>query len=170
MGTALLHNWHYNFSKLLYASPVYRYTLLSRAPRDLILVPPDAWPGSADYGAAIVGGEFSFFGETVRGGLRAWRPGGMSDAWLAELHGFDWLRDLRALGGDGARRQARELVGDWLVRQSNWHEIAWRPDVLGNRLFAWLGQHDFFCASADDAYRRDYLASLVRQAKRKSVV
>lgn len=170
MGTALLHNWHYNFSKLLYASPVYRYTLLSRAPRDLILVPPDAWPGSADYGAAIVGGEFSFFGETVRGGLRAWRPGGMSDAWLAELHGFDWLRDLRALGGDGARRQARELVGDWLVRQSNWHEIAWRPDVLGNRLFAWLGQHDFFCASADDAYRRDYLASLVRQAKHLSRV
>jgi len=170
MSAALLHNWHYNVSKLLYATPVYRYTLFSRAPRDLVLVPPDAWPGSADSGAAIVGGEFSFFGETVRGGPRAWRPGGMNDAWLAELHGFDWLRDLRALGGDGARRQARELVGDWLVRQSNWHEVAWRPDVLGSRLFVWLGQHDFFCASADDTYRRDYLASLVRQAKHLSRV
>jgi uncharacterized heparinase superfamily protein len=170
MSTALLHNWHYNVSKLLYATPVYRYTLFSRAPRDLVLVPPDAWPGSADRGASIVSGEFSFFGETVRGGLRAWKPGGMSEAWLAELHGFDWLRDLRALGGDGARRQARELVGDWLIRQSNWHEVAWRPDVLGSRLFAWLGQHDFFCAPADDTYRRDYLASLVRQAKHLSRV
>ncbi len=170
MSVTLLHDWHYNVSKLLYATPVYRYTLLSRAPRDLIRVPPDAWPGSADRGAAIVGGEFSFFGESVRGGLWAWRPGGMSEAWLAELHGFDWLRDLRALGGDGARRQARELVGDWLMRQSNWHEVAWRPDVLGSRLFAWLGQHDFFCASADDEYRRSYLAGLVQQAKHLSRV
>ncbi len=170
MSIARLHHWHYNASKLLYASPVYRFTLLGRAPRDLALVPPDAWPGSADGGAAIVSGEFSFFGETVRGGLRAWRPGGMSEAWLAELHGFDWLRDLRALGGDGARRQARDLVGDWLLRQSNWHEVAWRPDVLGSRLFAWLGQHDFFCASADDAYRQEYLTSLVRQAKHLSRV
>ena len=170
MSVAALNNWHYNVSKLFYATPVYRYTLVGRAPRDLVLVPPDAWPGSADCGAAIVGGEFSFFGETVRGGLRAWRPGGMSEAWLAELHGFDWLRDLRALGGDNARRQARDLVGDWLVRQSNWHEVAWRPDVLGSRLFAWLGQHDFFCASADDTYRQDYLTSLVRQAKHLSRV
>ncbi len=170
MSVAQLHSWRYNVSKLLYGSPVYRYTLVSRAPRDLVLVPPDAWPGSADRGAAIINGSFSFFGETVSGGLRAWRPGGMSEAWLAELHGFDWLRDLRALGGDNARRQARELVGDWLVRQSNWHEVAWRPDVLGSRLFAWLGQHDFFCASADDAYRRDYLASLARQAKHLSRV
>ena len=170
MSVTLLHNWHYNVSKLLYASPVYRFTLLGRAPRDLALVPPDAWPGSADRGATIVNGEFSFFGETVRGGLRAWRPGGMSDAWLAELHGFDWLRDLRALGGDGARRQARDLVGDWLVRQSSWQEIAWRPDVMGCRLFTWLGQHDFFCASADDDYRQNYLTSLVRQAKHLSRV
>jgi uncharacterized heparinase superfamily protein len=170
MSVALLHDWHYNVSKLLYASPVYRYTLLARAPRDLSLVPPDAWPGSADRGAAIVSGEFSFFGETVRGGLRAWRPGGMSEAWLAELHGFDWLRDLRALGGDGARGAARELVGDWLLRQSNWHEVAWRPDVLGSRLFAWLGQHDFFCAPAGDIYRQNYLTSLVRQAKHLSRV
>lgn len=170
MSVALLHNWHYSVSKLLYATPVYRYTLISRTPRDLILVPPDAWPGSADCGAAIVNGEFSFIGQTVRGGLRAWRPGGMSEAWLAELHGFDWLRDLRALGGDSARRQARDLVGDWLVRQSNWHEVAWRPDVLGSRLFAWLGQHDFFCASAEDAYRQNYLASLARQAKHLSRV
>ncbi|MCZ6511773.1 MAG: heparinase II/III family protein [Alphaproteobacteria bacterium] len=170
MSVALLHNWHYSVSKLLYATPVYRYTLISRTPRDLTLVPPDAWPGSADCGAAIVNGEFSFIGQTVRGGLRAWRPGGMSEAWLAELHGFDWLRDLRALGGDSARRQARDLVGDWLVRQSNWHEVAWRPDVLGSRLFAWLGQHDFFCASAEDAYRQNYLASLARQAKHLSRV
>ena len=61
MSVAQLHHWRYNVSKLLYASPVHRYTLLTRAPRDLALAPPDAWPGSADRGSAIVAGEFSFF-------------------------------------------------------------------------------------------------------------
>ena len=59
MSVTVLHNWRYSVGKLLYATPVYRYTLLSRAPRDLIMVPPDAWPGSADRGAAIVNGEGS---------------------------------------------------------------------------------------------------------------
>lgn len=165
MSFSALQSWRYAVSKLFYASPVYRYTLIARAPQELALVPPDPWPGDAENGNAILSGSFTFFGETARGGPQIWRPGGMSDAWLAELHGFDWLRDLRALGGDAARRRARELVDDWLTRQTRWDEIAWRPDVLACRLAAWLGQHDFFCASADDEYRRQYLASLTRQAK-----
>ena len=155
----------YGVGKLLYASPVYRYTLIGRAPNELAIVPPDSWPGNAERGASVSAGEWSFLGETVRAGKHAWRPVGMSDAWLAELHGFDWLRDLRAVGGDAARRRARDLVEDWIENQTGWHEIAWRPDVLATRLFAWLGQHDFFCASADDEYRRRYLATIARQAK-----
>ncbi|CAN0557137.1 unnamed protein product, partial [Laminaria digitata] len=82
----------------------------------------------------------------------------------------DWLRDLRAVGGDAARRRARDLVGDWIERQTSWQEIAWRPDVLATRLYAWLGQHDFFCASADDVYRRRYIATIARQTKHLSRV
>ncbi|MBN42901.1 MAG: hypothetical protein CL573_05365 [Alphaproteobacteria bacterium] len=151
--------------KLLYASPVYSYTLIGRAPNELVIVPPDSWPGNAERGSAISAGEWSFLGETVRGGKHAWRPAGISDAWLAELYGFDWLRDLRAVGGDAARRRARDLVADWMENQAGWQEIAWRPDILATRLFAWLGQHDFFCASADDDYRRQYLAVIARQTK-----
>ena len=168
MSIALLESWHYNATKLLYSTPGYHYSLIARAPHDLNIVPPDAWPGNAERGATILNGEFSFFGESVRGGLLTWRPSEMSNAWLAELHGFDWLRDLRALGGDGPRRKARALVEDWLLKQSSWHDIAWRPDVIGSRLYSWLGQHDFFCASADDEYQHNYLVSLVRQAKHLS--
>lgn len=158
-------DFRYGVGKLLYATPIYRYTLVGRAPAELAVVPPDSWPGNAERGSAISAGELSFLGETVRGGKHAWHPVGMSDAWLAELHGFDWLRDLRAVGGDAARRRARDLVGDWIERQTGWQEIAWRPDVLATRLHAWLGQHDFFCASADDLYRRRYIATIARQAK-----
>ncbi|MDA0785204.1 MAG: heparinase II/III family protein [Proteobacteria bacterium] len=165
MSGNVFQDLRYGVGKLLYASPVYRYTLIGRAPNELTIVPPDSWPGNAERGTAISAGELSFLGETVRGGKHAWRPAGMSDAWLAELHGFDWLRDLRAVGGDAARRRARDLVEDWIEHQTGWQEIAWRPDILATRLFAWLGQHDFFCASADDDYRRRYLATIARQAK-----
>ncbi|MBO6783265.1 MAG: heparinase II/III family protein [Alphaproteobacteria bacterium] len=165
MSGNMFHDLRYGMGKLLYASPIYRYTLVGRTPAELAAIPPDAWPGNAERGAAISAGELSFLGETVRGGDLTWQPVGMSDAWLAELHGFDWLRDLRAVGGDAARRKARDLVGDWIERQAGWQEIAWRPDVLATRLHAWLSHHDFFCASADDEYRRRYLASIARQAK-----
>ena len=165
MSGNLFQDFRYGMGKLLYATPIYRYTLVGRSPEELAVVPPDSWPGNAERGSAISAGELSFLGETVRGGKHAWHPVGMSDAWLAELHGFDWLRDLRAVGGDAARRKARDLVGDWIERQTSWQEIAWRPDVLATRLHAWLGQHDFFCASADDLYRRRYLASIARQSR-----
>lgn len=170
MSGNVFQEFRYGVGKLLYAIPIYRYTLVGRAPTELAVVPPDAWPGNAERGSAISAGELSFLGETVRGGKHAWHPVGMSDAWLAELHGFDWLRDLRAVGGDAARRRARDLVGDWIERQTSWQEIAWRPDVLATRLYAWLGQHDFFCASADDVYRRRYIATIARQTKHLSRV
>ncbi len=165
MSGNLFQDLRYGMGKLLYASPIYRYTLVARTPADLATIPPDAWPGNADRGAAILVDELSFLSETLRSGDMTWQPVGMSDAWLAELHGFDWLRDLRAIGGDAARRRARDLVGDWIKQQTGWHEVAWRPDVMATRLHTWLGHHDFFCASADDDYRRRYLASIARQAK-----
>lgn len=158
-------NWRYGVGTLIYASPLYRLTLIGRTPEALTLVPPDPWPGAAARGGEIVNGTFAFDSEVLRGGTLAWYPAGMSESWIAALHGFDWLRDLRALGGDAARRRARDLVGDWLDHAFRWHPVGWRADVLGTRLFAWLGQHEFFCASADDDYRQRYHAALVRQAR-----
>ena len=158
-------NWRYGVGTLIYASPLYRLTLIARTPDALALVPPAPWPGDAARGSAIVNGTFGFSGEVLRGGRIAWYPAGMSDAWIAALHGFDWLRDLRAVGGDVARRRARDLVDDWLSHGKRWHPVSWRPDVLATRLFAWLGQHEFFCASADDEYRERYLAAIVHQGK-----
>ncbi len=160
----------YSVGKLIFASPLYRYTLAGRTPPDLYSLPPDPWPGKAIRGAAILKGEFEFFGEKAGDARHTWQPAGMSEAWLAELHSFEWLRDLRALGGDAARRKARELTADWLGHQSQWDEIAWRPDVLARRIFAWLGQHDFFCASADNEFRHYYLTGLARQGRHLSRV
>lgn len=168
MGNGALRNWRYGAGTLIYASPLYRLSLIGRSPDALSLVPPDSWPGDAARGSALIGGTFGFNGEVLRGGSLDWYPAGMSDTWLTALHGFSWLRDLRAVGGDSARRRARELVDDWLTHCNRWHRISWRPDVLGTRLFAWLGQYEFFCASADDDYRQRYHTAVAQQAKHLS--
>lgn len=151
-------------SRLAYGNPLYTLTLGRNGPRDLLLVPPDPWPGDAEKGSALLGGCYAFAGQTVRSDAPLWSPVGAGPDFVAQLHGFDWLRDLRALSGDAARRQARFLVGHWIDRHDRWDGLTWRPDILGARIANWLGGHDFFCASADDQFRLRMFASLSRQA------
>jgi uncharacterized heparinase superfamily protein len=87
------------------------------------------------------------------------------EPWFEAMHGFEWLRDLRAVGGDSARRHARQLTTQWLERRPRRGDLASRPDIMGARLANWIAFHDFFCASADDAFRTRLFASLARQAR-----
>ncbi|MCA8931192.1 MAG: heparinase II/III family protein [Rhodospirillaceae bacterium] len=151
--------------RLLFGNPVYGLTLGRTQPTHLRLVPPDPWPGSAERGQELLAGVYHFAGETVQTARPNWTPLGAGEDYLAGLHGFSWLRDLRALGGDTARRHARLLVDDWLDACSAWHPVIWRPDVIGRRLASWATGHDFFCASADDDARRAIFASMARQLR-----
>ncbi|MFO1060713.1 MAG: heparinase II/III family protein [Dongiaceae bacterium] len=125
----------------------------------------DPWPGNAALGEAIIAGSFAFAGQTIRNPSPLWSPIGASPAWLEELHGFGWLRHLRAAGGDAGRRTARELVQRWIDEHRRWSALAWRPDLTGLRLASWLGQHDFYGASADVAFRALLLVHAGRQAQ-----
>lgn len=134
-------------------------------PHALSVVPPDPWPGDTQRGRDMVAGTFCFAGQTVEKEDLSWEPAGASAEWLAALHGFEWLRDLRSVGGEKARRMAREMAALWLARYRKYDETAWRADIMGARLKSWISFHDFFCATADDAFRADYFSSLVQQAK-----
>ncbi|HYC05815.1 MAG TPA: heparinase II/III family protein [Azospirillaceae bacterium] len=152
-------------SAWLYRTPAYRFWIGGRAPAALRIVPPDPWPGDAHAGDELLAGVWRFGGQTLRGETPPWLSDEAGAAWLAEMHGFDWLRNLRAVGGDSARRQARLLVSNWLDEFPGWHPVAWAPDVLGTRVSAWIGQHEFFLASADDALRARVFDSLARQVR-----
>jgi uncharacterized heparinase superfamily protein len=110
----------------------------------LLLVPPNPWPGDAVRGRALIAA---------------------GDNFDAAMHRFDWLRDLRAAGGDAARRHARILTQAWLDRHARCDQVAWAPDATGARLANWIGFHDFFCASADDSFRQRLFQSAARQAR-----
>ena len=155
----------YALKRPLFALPVYRYSLAGRAPTALTVSPADPWPGHAGTGGLILEDTFTLAGRTVQAPPRLWSPTGVDRDWLAALHSFDWLRDLRAVGGDTARRRARELAADWLTYHDRWDPLAWAPSVTARRLASWLGQYEFFAASAEIEFRHRLLGSLVRQAR-----
>ena len=136
-----------------------------KTPYNLLITPPDPWSGSVSKGREILRHNFCFSGQNFAMNPVQWKRENASPDWLASLHGFEWLRDLRALGGDQARRMARVLVKDWLVHYKRWDALAWRPDITGARLASWIGLHDFFLSSADDGYRLDIFESIQQQSR-----
>jgi uncharacterized heparinase superfamily protein len=126
---------------------------------------PDAWPGRAAEGQAIVEGRFRLLGRTLADPQPPFRPLGAELGWQEALNGFGWLVDLRALGGDQARRRARELVALWIDEESRWSPAAWAPAVIGRRLSAWLGHYEFYAVSAEVPFQQAVLASIARQAR-----
>lgn len=150
---------------MLFATPLYGPTLLHRKPARLSALPPDPWPGDPGRAAAMIKGVYAFAGATVRPEGSPWDESATDPAWRDAMHGFCWLRDLRALGGDEARRAARKLTAEWLARHQRWSTAAWRADVTGGRLAAWFSHFELLFSSAPDPFRSQLLASMARQAR-----
>ena len=92
-----------------------------------------------------------------------WDPEGSETVAIESLHTFSWLRDLRVVGDNSARKIARQLIQNWVKRNRDWLSLSWRPDILGQRLSIWIGLYDFFGASAEDAFQKLFMKSLMRQ-------
>lgn len=150
-------------ARILYGSAPYTWTLGMRPPADLAATPTQPWSGDSARGAQILKGNVEFGGESHPADATLWDAERASEDWRAALHSFTWLADLHAIGSDPSRRRGRELMAEWIERNPGWSELAWRPDILAARIIAWIAEHDFFCASADNAFREAYLLSLSRQ-------
>ncbi len=160
----------YGLKRPIFSLPIYHYSLGGVSATALEVVPTDPWPGNAEHGAEIADGAFTLAGQRLNQPSPRWAPAGARPEWLAELHGFAWLRDLRAGTGDNARRAARELTGDWLDRHGAWTAPAWDPLITGRRLANWLGCYEFFAASADLHFRHRLLDGIAHQARHLSRV
>ena len=155
----------YTLKRPVFALPFYRLSLPGLTATTVVVTPNDPWPGRAEAGAAIVDGRFAFAGQVLQDPTPVWAPAEASPEWLSALHGFGWMRDLRAAGGDAARRRARELTASWLRQHETWCPAAWAPLASGQRLANWLGCYEFFAASADIAFRHRLLIGIGQQAQ-----
>lgn len=145
----------------LYRSALWRLTLAGAAPRIAADRPADPWPGDARFGAEIAAGEFRLAGRRHNLGRAPFAAPPPGVRARAELHSFRWLRHLRDLGTEEAAATARALVDGWLATADAWDAVAWRPDVLGERIANWLTGID----GIGGAEHKELLDSIGRQIR-----
>ena len=99
----------------LHGSPIWRFRYSGRVPERLLIAPTDLRTADPTVAMDIYAGRFRFAGEAVAAGAEsvfALEP--PSREWSRRLHGFAWLRHLRASDMAVSRPNARALVGDRL--------------------------------------------------------
>lgn len=168
MTLRLLRHLQTRAHNLAVGNVVYNWSLGGSVPRGFITSLADGWPGDAERGRWLCGGAFALDGQTLEMHGACWEPDGVEESWLAHMHGFDWLRDLKALGGDMARLQARGMTGSWMRRYHVCEPAVWRADYTGRRLANWIALYEFFGASADEDFQDRFFESLARQARHLS--
>lgn len=159
---------------LLFTNPLYRLSLTGRLPDRFRAELGDPWPGDPQIGEQLLAGQIELVGYRWRIDPHdAWQSAPAPVA-AAALHSFCWLAHLRAFASGScvsssdlaeARRWARLMVDDWIGGHDGWSELAWRPDVMGARLDAWIRARDFLLASADDSFERAVVHSVAKQSR-----
>lgn len=156
----------------LFETGLYNYFLSDSPPKELAFRPRARLPGDAEQGQRLLDGVVRVHGLETELPLEDPWGSEPADAGVAAwLHGFEFLRDLYAVGGDRqveASERARRLVGAWLSRHPRWHRICWRTDILSVRLLNWLTFADPLTRGADPAFRKAFLEGLSRQSRHLS--
>ncbi|MDG1707469.1 MAG: heparinase II/III family protein [Emcibacteraceae bacterium] len=162
-------------SRARHSSFYHDLSLRGKQPLRLLGTPKDIWSGSATAGTKMVSGKFVSCGQTLENPNNSendwpkgsvWLSNDIDDQWLTYLHSFNWLRDLnQAIDRKGAQRRAEELVSTWMDHNTQWSDVAWRPDVVGERVTNWLIYAPLIMDTDDVYYRGKVLEVLARSAR-----
>ena len=116
------------------AAPLTRWRSARGSGSQLLIAPPDLRTADPTIANDIYAGRFAFAGQSVetegRSPLDIVPP---SQDWLETLHGFGWLRHLRAADTELARSNAQAIVADWLAAYGRTGGVAWELPVAARR-------------------------------------
>ncbi|MCD8562713.1 MAG: hypothetical protein LRY54_01315 [Alphaproteobacteria bacterium] len=142
-------------------------------PDRLLVKPPALWNGHSEAGEALTRGVFTHHGQnyTFPDPFQSniWMPPGMSADWLAHIHSFSWLGDLRALPGEDSIAAGFTLIDNWcrMSRSGYLRSPAFNPytpGLMGERLAHWIAHADIFVPEQDEAFRDLFFSQLEHQA------
>ena len=135
--------------------PITQWPFSHGKPDRLLIAPQDLRTADATRASEIYAGRFAFAGKVVicdsRSPFEATPP---SEDWAVALHGFGWLRHLRAADSAITRANARALVDEWITLNSAHDSVAWRPEVIARRVMSWLSQAPLVLDESDDRFYR----------------
>jgi uncharacterized heparinase superfamily protein len=166
LGPALVAAVRRRFMAEWQGSSLHRASLVAPKPEGFAAEPVDLRPRDADNGARILAGSYVFAGSALHPGPRGdpWDRPSPSRRFAVALHRFIWLRDLVAIGPQGAEEGLR-LVLDWRRLFGVWNVFAWSPEVLERRVFNLACAARPICEPASDAEAAAIALDLARQAR-----
>ena len=127
---------------------------------------PNMWPGNMERGREIMDNMFEHAGEAHRVSIASALPGQASEKWLRWFHSFDWLSDLKALGGDEAARFAAMRTSEWIEANRNWDEHSWDKGVTATRISNWMINWDFITGeNSEPEFKKRAVKSLIRDTR-----
>ena len=132
----------------------------------LLLAPQELRTADPDFANEFYSGHFGLAGRLAE--LTPESPFDIvppSDAWARELHGFAWLRHLRAADSELSQEQAKVLVRDWIQTHRSIRGIAWQPDVVARRVISWLSNSVIVLDTSDQRSYEMFLRSLTAQLR-----
>ncbi|WP_411970636.1 heparinase II/III family protein [Mesorhizobium sp. CA14] len=151
----------------LRAGPVYRWRYSGRTPERVLIAPPDLRLADPQIALEIYYGRYPLSGHLVEtGGRSPFQVDVPNRGWQKSLHGFRWLRHMRATGTELAAANARALVTDWIAMHGNQISgIAWEPGTTAKRVIAWLQHSSVVLQGAEFPFYRAFLKSLAVQIR-----
>lgn len=155
------------FSRRLALGRISAVRFAGTVPNRLIVAPIDLRVADPHIATEIYYGRFPFAGTLLdTEGESPFQMDAPTPGFFAELHGFGWLRHMRAANHDLAAANARSLVDDWITshgRQLN--SDSFRPDILSTRLIAWFSHSPVVLRGADHGFYRRFLKSIALQVR-----
>jgi uncharacterized heparinase superfamily protein len=114
----------------------------------------------------VYAGHFSLAGKVVSThGHSPFTAPSPSLAWSQALHGFGWLRHLRAADTALSRANAHALVEDWLNVEARGGDamerrVARDPRIVARRVISWLSQSPIILENADHHFYRRFVRAI----------
>lgn len=155
------------FAASIRRGPFARWRWPGPAPESLRLAPQDIRTNDPTLAVDFYMGIFTFAGKSVEtSGRSIFEMAPPSAAFARELHGFAFLRHMRAAQTQIARENARSLVADWLALEGRHDPAASQSEVVARRVISWVSHSPLILEGADLRFYREFLRSLTRQVKR----
>ena len=143
---------------------VARLSRFARPATGFVTPPEPRSLGQIARGRQLCAGNFLFAGHLVETTSEdIWDLPRPSAAYEVELHRFDWLDDLAALGDAAAVDRARRWTHEWIARFGRGDGPGWAPDLVGRRVMLWIDHGVMLLQGADAETTQRFFRALSQQ-------
>ncbi|PTM96071.1 heparinase II/III family protein [Mycoplana dimorpha] len=155
------------FSQRLAVGRVSALRFAGRTPDRLVVAPTDLRPADAFTAEEIIAGRFPLAGRMLDcEGESPFALDLPSEEFARRLHCFGWLRHMRMAEKDVASAVVRTVIDDWMQTHGRVIAgLAWHPEVIAQRIIAWLSHSPVVLRDADYRFYRRFLKSLAFQVR-----